>query len=141
MLFSSLYFILYFYSNILYFISFCTVEPSLHRSSVIGRTVEGKGEAGEDEEPSQMSLADRVRLFNRKIEVDSRAPLVVKQPAPTRRRVAQMARFKTQPVTTEEVETAARWISPLAASLAKPPDPTLLGATLAVTHARRIQQY
>jgi hypothetical protein len=96
---------------------------------VVGPTAEGKQEPDEDEEPSQLSLADRVRLFNRKIEDDTRAAVVVKQPAPTRRRVAQMARFKTQPITTEEVETAARRISPLAASLAKPPDPTLLGAT------------
>jgi hypothetical protein len=99
---------------------------------MVGSTSESKRKANEDddeEEPSQLSLADRVRLFNRKIQDDARAHVVVKEPAPTRKRLAQMARFKTQPVTTEEVETAARRISPLAASLAKPPDPEVLGAT------------
>jgi len=77
-----------------------------------------------------MSLADRVRLFNQKIQDDSRAPVLEKLPPPTRKRLAQTARFKTQPVTTEEVETAALRISPLAASLAKPPEPEVLGATV-----------
>ncbi|XP_033608263.1 uncharacterized protein LOC111866670 isoform X5 [Cryptotermes secundus] len=85
-----------------------------------------KPDGDDEEEPSQLSLADRVRLFNQKIRDDAKAP-VVKEPAPTRKRLTQTARFKTQPVTTEEVETAARRISPLAASLAKPPDPEVLG--------------
>jgi hypothetical protein len=109
---------------------FITVEPSLHLHPVVGPTAEANQKSeGEDEEPSQLSLADRVRLFNQKIEGDSRVPAVVKQPAPSRKRLAQTARYKTQPVTTEEVETAARRVSPLAASLAKPPDATVLGAT------------
>ncbi|XP_021928560.1 uncharacterized protein LOC110834074 isoform X3 [Zootermopsis nevadensis] len=88
---------------------------------------EGKQKPDDDDEPSQLSLADRVRLFNQKIQDDSRTPGVEKLPPPTRKRQVQTSRFKTQPVTTEEVETAARRISPLAASLAKPPDPKVLG--------------
>ena len=96
---------------------------------MVGPTSERKQkpDGDDEEEPSQLSLADRVRLFNQKIRDDAKAP-VVKEPAPTRKRLTQTARFKTQPVTTEEVETAARRISPLAASLAKPPDPEVLGA-------------
>lgn len=90
----------------------------------------GKQMSDDDDEPSHLSLADRVRLFNQKIQDDSTARVLPKQPPPTRRRLTQTARFKTHPVTTEEVESAARRISPLAASLTKPPDPKVLGATI-----------
>ena len=91
--------------------------------------VEGKKKDGdeEDDEPSQLSLAERVKLFNQKIQDDGKPPVAPKLPPPTRKRPGS-SRFKTQPVTTEEMETAAQRISPLAASLAKPPDPSLLGA-------------
>jgi hypothetical protein len=97
---------------------------------MVGSASEGKQKSDGDDEPSQLSLADRVRLFNQKIQDDSRTPAVEKVLPPTRKRLSQASRFKTQPVTTEEVETATRRISPLAASLTKPPDPKVLGATV-----------
>jgi hypothetical protein len=122
----------YFPSSLFLFLHdlFNTFQPSLYpHTMVVGPTSEGKQRSEDnDDEPSQLSLADRVRLFNQKIQDDARAPVVLKEPAPTRKRLAQVARFKTQPVTTEEVETAARRISPLAASFAKAPDPKVLGA-------------
>ena len=92
--------------------------------------VEGKEKGGDEDEdePSHLSLAERVKLFNQKIQDDGKSPALPKQPPPTRKRLGSSSRFKTQPVTTEEVETATQRISPLAASLAKPPDPKLLGA-------------
>ncbi|XP_069701361.1 uncharacterized protein [Periplaneta americana] len=102
---------------------------------------EGKQKSDDDDEPSQLSLADRVRLFNQKIQEDSRAPAVAKQPPPTRKRVTQASRFKTQPITTEEVETAAQRVSPLAASLAKPPDPKLLGGISAKAAREKMYEH
>ncbi|XP_026670337.1 supervillin-like isoform X3 [Ceratina calcarata] len=62
-------------------------------------------------DPSKLSLAERVRLFNQKIDTGkssvSNNTSSERQP---RRRPA--ARYKTQPVTSEEVEVASR-ISPL----------------------------
>lgn len=81
--------------------------------------------ADDDEaDPSKLSLAERVKLFNKKI-TEEKIPVAGGGPEVqgARRRVA---RFKTQPVTNEEVETAQR-ISPLAASLCKPPDLDVLG--------------
>ncbi|CAK9816931.1 SVIL [Anthophora plagiata] len=68
--------------------------------------------ATDDEfDPSKLSLAERVRLFNQKIDTEKNS---VSNNAPlerhSRRRPA--ARYKTQPVTSEEVEVASR-ISPL----------------------------
>jgi hypothetical protein len=99
-------------------------------TTVTGSASNGKQKSDDDDEPSHLSLADRVRLFNQKIQDDSTVRVVPKQPPPTRRRQTQTARFKTHPVTTEEVESAARRISPLAASLTKPPDPKVLGVTI-----------
>jgi len=104
---------------------------SVPHTTVNGSASDGKQKCDDDDdEPSHLSLADRVRLFNQKIEDDSTARVVPRQPPPIRRRQTQTARFKTHPVTTEEVESAARRISPLAASLTKPPDPKVLGATI-----------
>lgn len=79
----------------------------------------------EENDPSKLSLAERVKLFNRKI-TEEKLPVAGGLPAqvqvPKRR-----PRFKTQPVTNEEVETAQR-ISPLVASFCRPPDVELLGA-------------
>jgi len=104
---------------------------SVPHTMVTGSASDDKQKSDDDDdEPSHLSLADRVRLFNQKIQDDSTARVVPRQPPPTRRRQTQTARFKTHPVTTEEVESAARRISPLAASLTKPPDPKVLGATI-----------
>lgn len=59
-------------------------------------------------DPSKLSLAERVRLFNQKIEKTSVSNIPLERHS--RRRPA--ARYKTQPVTSEEVEVASR-ISPL----------------------------
>lgn len=88
--------------------------------------------ATDEPDPSKLSLAERVKLFNKKI-TEERLPVapgggpattgVVRKP--------RHARFKTQPVTTEEVESAtAKRISPLAASLVKPPDADTLGGEI-----------
>jgi len=64
--------------------------------------VEGAdGESEDENDPSKLSLAERVRLFNAKMTAE-RLPLPIMggPMGPTRRR------FKTQPVTTEEVSTA-----------------------------------
>ena len=71
-----------------------------------------------------MSLSERVRLFNERIRNETTTPPMPIAP-PVRKRGA---RFRTQPVTTEEVETAQnRRLSPLQASLCKPPDSDLFG--------------
>ncbi|XP_014471011.1 PREDICTED: supervillin-like isoform X2 [Dinoponera quadriceps] len=59
------------------------------------------------DEPSKLSLAERVRLFDRKISTADAERL------PQRRRPA--TRYKTQPITSEEVEVASR-VSPLNAN-------------------------
>lgn len=77
----------------------------------------------DEPDPSKLSLAERVKLFNKKI-TEENIPIAGGggMQVPRRR-----PRFKTTPVTNEEVETAQR-ISPLAASLCKPPDVDTLGA-------------
>ncbi|XP_070569856.1 supervillin-like isoform X3 [Ptychodera flava] len=86
--------------------------------------------AKEDEkEPdalSQLSLADKMKLFKEKSEAPPEKP-PPKRAAPTRKK-RQGSRFKTQPVTIEELQRAKK-MSPLAISFSKPPDPELL-ATL-----------
>lgn len=62
-------------------------------------------------DPSKLSLAERVRLFNQKIIAEtSSSSNKVSQERHLRRRPG--TRYKTQPVTSEEVEVASR-ISPL----------------------------
>lgn len=74
-----------------------------------------------------MSLSERVRLFNERIRKETNTP-PAPEPPPLRKRGA---RFRTQPVTTEEVETAQNQrLSPLQASLVKPPDSDLFGKYL-----------
>lgn len=60
------------------------------------------GDSKEDDEndPSKLSLAERVKLFNKKI-VNDRLNQPVSIP-----RTVRSTRFKTQPVTNEEVSTA-----------------------------------
>lgn len=62
----------------------------------------------DDDEPSKLSLAERVRFFNQKIVTTETAmPNVTSQEKFLQRR-RPIARYKTQPVTSEEVEVASR---------------------------------
>jgi hypothetical protein len=64
-------------------------------------------------EPSKLSLTERVRLFNEKIattETDAATNAAYRERLTQKRR--SITRYKTQPVTSEEVEVASR-ISPL----------------------------
>jgi hypothetical protein len=82
----------------------------------------------DDEEPSQLSLAERVRLFNEKIKLQATTPPpLLATVIPRRRsirRTVTSTRFRTLPVTDAEVE---QLVSPLAATFIKPPDPGVLG--------------
>lgn len=72
------------------------------RSSLVGNS----SDAVDDEfDPSKLSLAERVRLFNQKIDTEKTSKNTVSE-RHSRRRPA--ARYKTQPVTSEEVEVASR---------------------------------
>lgn len=87
-------------------------------------------QASSDEaDPSKLSLAERVKLFNQKI-THERLPIAGGAPATTGiLRKPRHARFKTQPVTNEEMESVQK-ISPLAACLVKPPDANTLGSNI-----------
>ena len=70
----------------------------------------------EDEhDPSKLSLAERMRLFERPPAPAASAPT---PPSPARRRRALTSRFQTQPITVSEVPLA-RQISP--ADMRRPP--------------------
>lgn len=70
------------------------------------------GAPDDEPEPSKLSLAERVRLFNQKIATaETVATSTVHQERFNQRR-RPSTRYKTQPVTSEEVEVASR-ISPL----------------------------
>ncbi|XP_050475710.1 supervillin isoform X2 [Bombus huntii] len=62
-------------------------------------------------DPSKLSLAERVRLFNQKIDTE-KCSVSNTMPLERHSRRRPAARYKTQPVTSEEVEVASR-ISPL----------------------------
>ncbi|XP_050573054.1 supervillin isoform X2 [Bombus affinis] len=62
-------------------------------------------------DPSKLSLAERVRLFNQKIDTE-KSSISNTMPLERHSRRRPAARYKTQPVTSEEVEVASR-ISPL----------------------------
>ncbi|XP_076474907.1 supervillin isoform X1 [Bombus vancouverensis nearcticus] len=62
-------------------------------------------------DPSKLSLAERVRLFNQKIDTE-KSSVSNTMPLERHSRRRPAARYKTQPVTSEEVEVASR-ISPL----------------------------
>ncbi|XP_046380955.2 supervillin-like isoform X4 [Haliotis rufescens] len=74
----------------------------------------------------KLSLAEKVKLFTQKKE--EKSPARTDAPVPRRRARKNISRYSTQPVTIEEVEKAASLnrVSPLAASLIKPPDPEIL---------------
>ncbi|XP_015610085.1 uncharacterized protein LOC107274958 isoform X2 [Cephus cinctus] len=63
-------------------------------------------------DPSKLSLADRVRLFNQKIATESVPLAGGLMPRETSQKRRPANRYKTQPITSEEVEVACR-ISPL----------------------------
>lgn len=65
-------------------------------------------------EPSKLSLAERVRLFNQKITTTETARSAAYHEKFIQRR-RQSTRYKTQPVTSEEVEVASQ-VSPLNAN-------------------------
>ncbi|XP_041374450.1 supervillin-like isoform X3 [Gigantopelta aegis] len=98
-----------------------------------------------NDELAGLSVIEKVKLFSESKEKKDSAP---KQDAPVPRRKARKraSRFATQPVTTEEVVKAASLsrVSPLAATLIKPPDPDILqGLPLAAQRelvARHAQQ-
>jgi len=63
-------------------------------------------------EPSKLSLAERVRLFNQKIATTETAAKNATYQEKFIQRRRQSTRYRTQPVTSEEVQVASR-ISPL----------------------------
>ncbi|XP_076639172.1 supervillin [Colletes latitarsis] len=84
---------------------------SIKRSNL----TEGNSTAAEDEfDPSKLSLAERVRLFNKKIDTE-KSSVSNNMPLERHSRRRPATRYKTQPVTSEEVEVASR-ISPLNAA-------------------------
>jgi len=93
-------------------------------SSMLEHVREQIADDEEEEEPSNLTLAERVRLFTQKIEQQRRpkeeAATTLKR---TVRRQVTSTRFRTLPVTDAEVEG----ISPLVACFSKQPDPALLG--------------
>lgn len=62
-----------------------------------------------DVEPSKLSIADRVQLFNKRIATVENGKVGASLERSQRRRPAN--RYKTQPITSEEVEVAARSFS------------------------------
>ncbi|XP_063412509.1 uncharacterized protein LOC134695228 [Mytilus trossulus] len=90
------------------------------------KAVEVDENEGIHDEKSKRSLAEKVQLFqNLKKEEKPAEKSKVPPPVARRKNRKLASRFSTQPVTFEEVEKAAK-ISPLAMSLAKPPDPEIL---------------
>nr|XP_012149417.1 PREDICTED: supervillin isoform X3 [Megachile rotundata] len=80
-----------------------------------------KSDTTDDElDPSKLSLAERVRLFNQKIDTEKSS---VSNNASIERHLRRRpaTRYKTQPVTSEEVEVASR-ISPLSTGNQPPLD-------------------
>jgi hypothetical protein len=79
----------------------------------------------EDEEPSNLTLAEKLRLFTQKIEQQHRPKAVQDADGQRRtvRRQVTSTRFRTLPVTGAEVQG----VSPLVACFSKQPDPAVLG--------------
>lgn len=73
------------------------------------------GTTDNEPEPSKLSLLERVRLFNQKIATTETAARNAAYHEKFIQRRRQSTRYKTQPVTSEEVEVASR-ISPLNAN-------------------------
>ncbi|XP_038072635.1 supervillin-like [Patiria miniata] len=71
----------------------------------------------DEDDASRLSLAEKMKLFHQKAEVDKPPP---KAEVPKRKKRTD-SRFKTQPVTIDEVKKATG-ISPLMRSFTRPPD-------------------
>ncbi|XP_046380954.2 supervillin-like isoform X3 [Haliotis rufescens] len=104
-------------------------EVNIPRPRVISRAKSVEPEescVAEEDELVGLSLAEKVKLFTQKKE--EKSPARTDAPVPRRRARKNISRYSTQPVTIEEVEKAASLnrVSPLAASLIKPPDPEIL---------------
>ncbi|EZA60520.1 Supervillin [Ooceraea biroi] len=83
------------------------------RQAVLQNQRNAAGTTDDDHEPSKLSLAERVQLFNQKsatAETGAATDTSCREKLTQRRR--SFTRYKTQPVTSEEVEVASR-ISPL----------------------------
>ncbi|XP_022243845.1 supervillin-like isoform X3 [Limulus polyphemus] len=78
-------------------------------------TDEKKTASDSEDDPVNLSLADKMKLFNQKIGDEKNKPPAV-APDPNSRR--RCSRFKTQPVTSDEIETVNK-VSLLAASLSR----------------------
>ncbi|XP_071943115.1 uncharacterized protein [Antedon mediterranea] len=87
----------------------------------------------QEDEFSKLSLSEKMKLFKEKSETKKDPP--PKRTTPRRKKRTE-SRFKTQPVTIEEVKKAGSF-SPLACSFAKPPDPELL-KTLSVADQMKL---
>lgn len=67
---------------------------------------EKKDDSEDENEPSKLSLAERVKLFNQAMMVDRLPVMGIQAQSQSNRKRAPTSRFKTQPVTIEEVSTA-----------------------------------
>ncbi|XP_067207104.1 supervillin-like isoform X2 [Linepithema humile] len=66
------------------------------------------GTPDDEPEPSKLSLAERVRLFDQKIATTDTAAMNVAYPEKLTQKRRPSTRYKTQPVTSKEVEVASR---------------------------------
>ncbi|XP_078621818.1 uncharacterized protein LOC144888044 isoform X4 [Branchiostoma floridae x Branchiostoma japonicum] len=91
----------------------------------------------DDHDVSRLTLAEKMALFNEKAEPPKPQPKIA---TPTRKR-RTASRFKTQPVTVEEVQKAkmgeAAKMSPLVMSFQPPPDPDAM-SSLPIDQAREM---
>lgn len=68
-----------------------------------------------EDDPSKLSLADKMKLFSQKVTGE------MLKPGPQPRRNRSLARFKTQPITFEEIDKAATLTSPDTTTESKQP--------------------
>ncbi|XP_066305316.1 uncharacterized protein [Branchiostoma lanceolatum] len=91
----------------------------------------------DDKDVSRLTLAEKMALFNEKAEPPKPQPKIA---TPTRKR-RTASRFKTQPITVEEVQKAkmgeAAKMSPLVMSFQPPPDPDAM-SSLPIDQAREM---
>ncbi|CAD6226854.1 GSCOCG00005946001-RA-CDS [Cotesia congregata] len=88
----------------------------------------------DDVDPSKLSLADRVKLFNRRIDTENTGKSGVTLDR-TQRRLN--SRFRTQPVTVEEVEVASRNIPSKIDNLKRVPSESLVSDITTSTKNQR----
>ncbi|XP_054753987.2 titin homolog isoform X4 [Lytechinus pictus] len=77
----------------------------------------------QEDEYSKLTLSEKMRLFKEKSTEGTKPPPKVEPPKRKRR---SESRFRTQPITVDEVKKAA--VSPLAKSFSRPPSVEILGA-------------